>query len=128
MAYPWTDVIGVFKSCAIFDIKALDRENYFYITNYEIDLSLEFINKVQKCNKEIWIRQVIIPGINDNYQYIDKLKDFIKKIKNVTKIELLPYHTLAIDKYKKLGISYKLDGVLDMDKEKCNILQEYLLK
>ena len=35
---------------------------------------------------------------------------------------------MAIDKYKKLGIEYKLTGVEAMNKEKCKKLEKLLLK
>ena len=68
------------------------------------------------------------PQINDNEKNILELKKFISKLKNVEKVELLPYHTMAIDKYKKLGIEYKLTGVEAMNKEKCKELEKLLLK
>ena len=56
----------------------------------------------------MWIRQVIIPGINDNEEYINDLAKFIKPLKNIRKIELLPYHTYGVKKYEKLGIPYRV--------------------
>ena len=50
----------------------------------------------------------------------------MKNINNITNIELLPYHTMAIDKYKKLGIPYRLDGTPDMDKDRCLELEKLL--
>ena len=80
----------------IMDIKALDQENYKKITNYNIDKSLEFLNVCQKMNKKMWLRQVIIPGINDNIEYIKGLAEFIRPLKNIEKVELLPYHTNGV--------------------------------
>lgn len=111
----------------IWDIKALDKETYKYITGKNIDKSLEFIKLCQKMNKEMWIRQVIIPGINDNIEYIKKLKKFIEPLKNIKKIELLPYHELGISKYKQLGIPYRLKNVKAMDKNKCDELYKVLI-
>ena len=53
--------------------------------------------------------------------------DIIKGIKNVEKVELLPYHTLAMDKYKNLGMKYSLEGIEAMDKDKCRELEKYVL-
>ena len=112
----------------IFDIKAVKSDDYNYITGYKIDESLKFLNKCQEKNIKMWIRQVIVPKINDNEKNILELKKFISKLKNVEKVELLPYHTMAIDKYKKLGIEYKLTGLEAMNKEKCKKLEKLLLK
>ena len=110
----------------IFDIKAITNTKYKEMTSNNIDESLEFLNICQKLNKKMWLRQVIVPGINDNLQYIDELANFINKLKNIEKVELLPYHTMAKEKYEKLNISYKLSDVIDMDIEKCKELEELL--
>ena len=53
--------------------------------------------------------------------------DFIKKsLDNVYKVELLGYHTMALNKYEKLGMKYRLDGVKAMDKKQLAKLQKTL--
>jgi len=110
----------------ILDIKALNSLDYIKITNHKMDKFNEFLNTCQKLNKPLWLRQVIIPGINDNINYIYKLKDFISNIKNVLKVELLPYHTMAKEKYKKLNINYVLENTKAMDKIKCEEFEKIL--
>lgn len=111
----------------IFDIKALDDVNYMEMTRNKISESLKFLECCQKHNKKMWIRQVIVPGINDSESYIDALASFIKKLKNIEKIELLPFHTMAFDKYQKLNLDNPLKDKVNMDKEKCNELEKILL-
>ena len=110
----------------IWDIKALDSDKYKELTGRNIDISLKFLDTCQKKNKRMWIRQVIVPGYNDNEEYILEIKEFIKNLRNVEKVELLPYHTMGVTKYKELNIPYRLEGVHDMDKERCNELQKLL--
>lgn len=111
----------------IFDIKAYDEKSYLDLTGYNISNSLKFLDYCQKIGKKMWLRQVIVPGINDNLDYIYGLKEFIKPLKNIKKIELLPYHLLGVSKYKLLGIPYVLDGVPAMDKDKCLELYKILI-
>lgn len=110
----------------ILDIKHITNDEYKKMTGLVIDRFNEFLNICQTKNKKLWLRQVIIPGINDNEEYIYDLKKYIKNIKNVEKIELLPYHTMAINKYKDLNIPYKLDGIEAMDSTKCKELEKLL--
>ena len=110
----------------IFDIKAIDNNAYKKMTGHEINKSLEFLDACQKKDKKLWLRQVIVPGINDNEEYILKLKEFIKKIKNVENVELLSYHTMGVNKYKELNIPHVLQNTKAMDKQKCTELEKLL--
>ena len=120
------DEILKYTDLILLDIKALNNTNYKKITGNNMDKFNYFLKRVQELDKKLWIRQVIVPGINDSLEYILKLKKFIKNIKNVDKIELLPYSLIGVDKYKKLGIKYRLDGVEAMDKKRCKELEKLL--
>jgi len=111
----------------LFDVKGLDNDGYKKMTGQDISNSLKFLDYCQSINKKMWIRQVIVPGINDNIEYIKKLKKFIEPLKNIEKVELLPYHLLGVSKYKQLGIPYRLDGVSAMDKTRCDELYKELM-
>lgn len=111
----------------ILDIKAVNPEDYKKLTGLEIDRFNKFLQSVQKKKVDLWLRQVIVPNINDTEENILNLKKFISKLKNVKKVELLPYHDLAKSKYEKLGIDYRLKDTKPMDKTRCNQLQKLLL-
>lgn len=112
----------------IFDIKAIDENKYQDLVKHDIKESLIFLDKCQQRNIPMWLRQVIVPGINDTKEYILELKEFISKLKNIEKVELLPYHTMALSKYQKLGIPYPLENVPEMDKQRCKELEQLLVK
>lgn len=112
----------------LLDIKSITKDGFKDITQInKFDEFKKFVNDLNKSNKDVWIRQVIIPEVNDNIEYIDKLINFIEKnINNVKKIELLPFHTMAFSKYKDLNIKNPYEEKDAMDKEKCLQLEEYL--
>ena len=120
------DEILKYTDLVIFDVKATNSIMYNKITGGNIDSSLKFIDTCNKYNKRMWIRSVIVPNVNDNKEYIYDLKKFIDKIKNVEKIELLPYHSYAKRKYKALNIKYTLENTEDMDANRCMQLQKLL--
>ena len=124
----YLDEILKYTDLVILDIKAIDRKNYEEITFRKMDMLNYFIERLKINNNKLWIRQVIMPGVNDNEEYILKLKEYIKQFNNVEKVELLPYHTLGLEKYKKLNIDYKLSYMEPMDKERCKELEELLNK
>ena len=125
-AFDYEEILD-YTDLVLFDIKEIDSERYQKLTGRKIDLSLKFLETCQGKNVKMWIRQVIVPGYNDNITYINNLKKFIKPLKNIEKVELLPYHTMGIEKYKMLNIPYPLENVPDMDLEKCKELERYLI-
>ena len=115
-----------YTDLVILDIKAYTEKEYLYMTKNKMDEYNKFIEILKRLNKKIWIRQVIVPGINDNKEYILDLKEYLKQFNNIEKIELLPYHLYGVEKYKTLGIDYPLDGVPPMDEVKLENLRKLL--
>ena len=110
----------------ILDVKAVEENEYTKITGQKIKKFHEFLDSVQKHNKKLWLRQVIVPNINDTKANIEKLKQFASTIKNVEKIELLPYKTIGVHKYKTLNLPYRLEGIEELSQEKLDELNSYL--
>lgn len=116
-----------FIDLVILDIKAVENDEYKFITGREMKDFNKFLEVCQKLEKKLWLRQVIVPGINDDENHILMLKEFANKLKNVERIELLPYHSMGKHKYEELKIKYRLADTPDMDKDRCKEL-ELLLK
>ena len=110
----------------ILDIKAVDEDEYKLITGHDMKKFNQFLNKCQQLNKKLWLRQVIVPSINDDEAHVLKLKEFASGLNNVERIELLPYHSMAKSKYKQMNIKYRLEHIPDMDKERCKQLEQLL--
>ena len=58
----------------------------------------------------MWIRHVVVPGLTDGEDHLAGLAEYIKGIRNVKRVELLPYHVLGVPKYHAMGIPYPLEG------------------
>lgn len=112
----------------ILDIKHTDKEQYKLLTGGNIDEQNRFIEALNKSHKPVWIRQVIVPGIMDNETYLNSLSLYLKNVKNIKKIEFLPYHKLGREKYITLNIPYPYKNIEEMDKEKCNELYKKFIK
>ncbi|MGL6064412.1 MAG: pyruvate formate-lyase-activating protein [Fusobacteriaceae bacterium] len=111
-----------YTDLVLMDIKSLDKDIYKKITTQEIDNSLIFLDYLNNLNKDIWVRQVIIPEVNDNVEGIKKLVKFCSNMKNIKKVELLPFHKLANEKYKILKIINPMENVAPPSKEVMNKL------
>ncbi len=112
----------------ILDVKAVDSIEYKELTGQDIKYFTEFVKKVNEHKVPVWLRQVIVPTINDDLSHIDRLKQFATTIPTVEKIELLPYKTIGVHKYKTLNLPYRLEGVPELSEEKLKELNEYLNK
>ena len=86
------------------------------------------IDIINAHKKHVWVRHVVVPDINDTPEDMEALNEFMRKIRFVDKVELLGYHTMAIEKYAKLGITYRLKGVPAMDSAKLMELQKLIHK
>lgn len=88
----------------------------------------EFLRKAQEFNTPLWIRHVVVPNITDSKEHLENMAKYIAKLKNVQKIELLPYHSMGKEKYDNLGIEYALENTKDFDKAYCKELEAALRK
>lgn len=122
------DEILKYTDLVLLDIKHIDSDGYVVLTGRDTkDVNL-FLDALRRSNTKVWVRHVVVPGYTDTKDHMEKIATIInEEIPNVEKIELLPYHVLGVNKYDKLGIKYRLEGVEPMDKEKTKELQEYLI-
>lgn len=111
----------------LFDVKHYNPKEYSEITGREVKESLKFLEIAQKMNVKMWIRHVVMPGVTDTVEDMQNLADLIKELKNIEKIELLPYHLLGTNKYEILNMKYKLEGMPAMDKAKAKELEKILI-
>lgn len=120
------DEILDYTDLVILDIKAVDEGEYRELTGQDIKYFNQFLSVTQRKNKKLWLRQVIVPNMNDDREHIVALCEFAKKLKNVEKVELLPYKTIGVHKYRDLNIPYRLDGVPELSEEKLDELNKIL--
>lgn len=121
------DLVDLF----ILDIKEITANAFNDLTTGDFNIYLNFLSYLKKYNSKIKLRTVIIPDINDSYNYIDKLSLFIKKhfnLENIVDIELLSYEKLGDSKYDELGINNPFKDKKEMDIYKTDKLLKYLKK
>jgi len=94
----------------LFDLKHMDEEKHKKYTGVSNKLILDNLAKLSQTKCDIWIRIPIIPGVNDDDTNILKTGEYISKL-GLSKVNILPYHDIAVDKYKRLGKNYALSGI-----------------
>ena len=110
----------------IIDVKAVEEKEYKYITGLNMDEYNSFMDKIQGSSAKIWLRQVVVPGINDDEKHMLDLANYANSLKNVEQVELLPYHTYGENKYISLNLKYRLKDVPSLPKEKEDYLNKIL--
>ena len=96
---PYTDVF-------LYDIKAIDTAVHKTCTGVENGRILENLRYLDSLGKKIEIRIPYVPGWNGGE--IEKIADFVKTLKGVTGVRVLPYHNYARSKYEALGMENTL--------------------
>ena len=110
----------------LLDVKMTSEEDYKKYTGGSLDKTLRFLSELDKMGKEVWIRHVVVPSINDNEEDIKALKELLKPYSCITKIELLPYKDLCREKYKMLGIEFPLENTPPMSAARIAELSQSL--
>ena len=110
----------------LLDIKHINDEKCKKLVGHSNIKELEFARYLSNNNIPMWIRQVIIPGITDDEDDLMHLKEFLSTLRNIKKIELLPYHDLGKYKWENLGYSYELEKIRTATNEDINRVKEIL--
>lgn len=95
----------------LLDIKEINPQRHKRITGFDNDSILDLARYLSDIGKPVWIRHVLVPERSDYDEDLEKLSEFIKTLKNVERVEVLPYHTLGVFKWGELGIRYPLEGI-----------------
>ena len=110
----------------ILDLKHIDEEQHQELTGHSNRNILDCAQYLSETGTPVWIRHVLVPGVTHDDKYLHLLADFIRKLENVQKIEVLPYHSLGAYKWKELGMEYTLGDVKTPTQERITNAQEIL--
>lgn len=122
------DELMQYTDLVMLDIKQIDPEKHKKLTSQENTGILAFAKYLEEKKIPLWIRHVVVPGISDGKEDLLNLGRFIGSLKNLKALDVLPYHTMGVNKYKELGMAYPLEGVEALPKEKAAEAKSYILE
>lgn len=122
------DELMKYTDLVLLDIKHIDDEKCIKLTGKTNKNQMAFGRYLSDKGIHMWIRQVLVPGYTDDIEDLKKTRDYIDSLKNVDKVEVLPYHTMGKVKYDNLKFKYRLEGVEPPTKEMVKIAKDILLK
>jgi pyruvate formate lyase activating enzyme len=95
----------------LLDIKSGDPAIYEKITRQPLPPTLDYARRLSALGRPTWIRFVLVPGLSDGYDNVEKVADIVAGLKSVERVEILRFHQMGKDKWKKLGLDYQLENV-----------------
>lgn len=110
------------------DIKHIDPEEHIKLTKQPNTNILAFAQYLSDNDVATWIRHVIVPGITDLPEELDRLGYFIGGLSGLKALDVLPYHTMGEVKYENLGIDYPLKGVPALNTEDAVKAKKYIIE
>lgn len=110
----------------ILDLKFYDEKSYKKYCGGDFELLKKFAEFLKSIKKRVWLRTVIVPGINDNEQAIAQYARIALDFGIAEKYELLAFHTLGFSKYENLRLDNPLSNTVALSQKRLAELQNCL--
>lgn len=108
----------------LLDVKSGIPEIYKKTTDRELAPTINFGRRLANAGKAMWIRFVVVPGWTDMPENVEAVADIVADWKSVERVEVLPFHQMARDKWDNLGLEYKLEDVEPPSKNSVENVRE----
>jgi len=116
--------IGRIADLVLFDLKLMNPVRHKEFTGASNRNILKNLEALAKTHVAIVARIPLIPGINDDEDNLEQTRQFLHSI-GLNKVDLLPYHEIGVEKYKKLGMDYRLRGLKPPSPEQAASIAEH---
>ncbi len=122
------DELMKYTDLVLLDVKHINDEKHKALTAHSNERILAFAKYLEKRNVPLWARHVVVEGYTDDEKDLYALGLFLGGLKNLKALDVLPYHTMGVEKYKEIGIPYPLEGVAPTSQEKKNAAKDIILR
>nr|WP_297168475.1 pyruvate formate-lyase-activating protein [uncultured Dysgonomonas sp.] len=100
-----------YTDLVLLDLKQINPEKYKILTGAPLESTLTFLEYLASIHKCVWLRYVLVPGYTDDKQDLIEWAQYTSQFKNVERVDILPFHQMAIHKWEELNIQYKLKDI-----------------
>ena len=123
----WDTVKWISEATDLFlvDLKIMDPEKHSHYTGVNNQLILENIIKLDQLSIPFHVRIPLIPQINDQMENLQKSAVFLGGLKNLQRLDLLPYHDIAREKYARLGKDYQFTDMELQSDDSIEIIKSF---
>ena len=109
----------------LLDYKYTNDTDYKKYTGMSMQTAEDFLARLDALGKRVWIRQVIIPTLNDSEESVRRLYALSERYSCIEKTELLPFRKLCVEKYRALGIDFPLENIPEASEELIERLKRH---
>ena len=109
----------------LLDYKYTNDTDYKKYTGMSMQSAEDFLERLDALGKRVWIRQVIIPTLNDSEESVRRLYALSERYSCIEKTELLPFRKLCVEKYRALGIDFPLENIPEASEELIERLKRH---
>lgn len=95
----------------LLDIKSGDPDIYERVTHQPLQPTLDYARRLSDLGRALWVRFVLVPGLTDGYDNVERLAAFCASLKTLERVEVLRFHQMGRDKWHKLKLDYPLADV-----------------
>jgi pyruvate formate lyase activating enzyme len=108
----------------LYDLKLMSDTLHEEYTGVSNQWTLSNLKTLAIMGKDVIIRFPVIPGITDTESNVDAIISFLSSIGYIRRIDLLPYHSIARNKYERFNREYKLANLDPPSKDRMISLLE----
>ena len=112
----------------LLDLKHSDEAEHKKLTGQSQKHILEFAGALEEAGIPMVVRHVIVPGITDGEEHLRRLGAMLAGFRNLKGLEVLPYHTMGVSKYKEMNLPYPLEGVESLEAEEAKRARKIILE
>lgn len=93
----------------LFDFKESDPGNHLLYTGVRLNIILNSLFELERLGAPVILRCPLIPGMNDRTDHLHAIAALAGKLRNITEINIMPYHPMGKSKSHRIGKSYPLE-------------------
>ena len=110
----------------LLDVKSGDESTYQRVTGRPLAPTITFGDRLAEAKVPVWVRFVLVPGLTDAPENIAKVAQIARRWPNLERLEILPFHQMARDKWENLGLHYQLEDTPVPTKEQVEVAKRIM--
>lgn len=87
----------------LYDLKVLDAARHERFTGQPSARIMENLVRLSAGGADVVVRVPLLPGINDDAENARAIGEFVGGLPRAHPVDLLPYHGMGAEKYRRLG-------------------------